>query len=187
MQRENIVFDRTQLLIRLARAFPKTTIGEETIKIYLEMLADVPTELLEFAINRLIQTAKFFPAIAEIREAAREYKNALNPNCKPWAEVEKEIRAALKHNGQFTPPTWSCKIVKELMDSRWQSFLGMRSSDEGTMFAQARRAYEDITKRDLTRIHNMETFNSVSNLSQKKLAELTEKTVKRLEKKEKSK
>lgn len=174
--------DRLKLINLLSASFARDNIKTPTIIVYVKMLADVPDELLEYSVNECIQTCKFFPTIAEIREKANNYanKNSKSP-IKEWADVEKEIRNALKHNGQYTPPTWSTPLVENLMKNRWQSFLEMLTSDEGVMFAQTRMAYEGMVRQKKYETQSQQTVNSLSSENKKKLEENKRKVQKLIE------
>ena len=54
----------------LTAAFPNAPVGRETVLVYAEMLNDIPEALLRNAIRHCLNNSKFFPAIAEIRQAA---------------------------------------------------------------------------------------------------------------------
>lgn len=174
--------DRLKLINLLSASFARDNIKTPTIIVYVKMLADVPDELLEYSVNECIQTCKFFPTIAEIREKANNYANNNSKSpIKEWSDVEKEIRNALKHNGQYTPPTWSTPLVESLMKNRWQSFLEMLTSDEGVMFAQTRMAYEGMVRRKKYETQSQQTVNSLSSENKKKLEENKRKVQKLIE------
>jgi hypothetical protein len=58
----------------LTAAFPNAPVGRETVLVYADMLGDIPEDLLRKAVRRCINTTKFFPTIAEIREAANSIR-----------------------------------------------------------------------------------------------------------------
>lgn len=60
-----------EALATLFSAFPDDRHAQpETIRLYERKLSDIPGPLLETTINKLVDTAKFFPSIAEIRHIA---------------------------------------------------------------------------------------------------------------------
>lgn len=61
--------DAMEAVARLIAAY-RQDIKQESAVIYAEKLADIPAELLDAAVDRLINSQKFFPAISEIRHAA---------------------------------------------------------------------------------------------------------------------
>lgn len=60
------------LVAVLAASFPKQQVGEPTVKAYAGALLDIPVELAGAAVKTLQHGSRFFPSIAEIREAVAE-------------------------------------------------------------------------------------------------------------------
>lgn len=58
----------TELIIRLAAAFPHAKLTEETFDVYAEALQDVPLEILHPALIQAAQDSEFFPTLHRIRE-----------------------------------------------------------------------------------------------------------------------
>lgn len=56
-------------LEQLAAAYPKTHLGQATLAVYAADLADIDPDVLAGALVDLRRTSRFFPTIAEIREA----------------------------------------------------------------------------------------------------------------------
>ena len=54
----------------LARAYPGVEQTRETMDLYVELLADIPGYVLKRAVEEYIVGAKWFPKIAELRQAA---------------------------------------------------------------------------------------------------------------------
>ena len=63
--------DVTRIIGVMVHAFPKYEISQETMKMYIRMLSDIPCDALEAAAKQIIADNKFFPMIAELRETAR--------------------------------------------------------------------------------------------------------------------
>lgn len=59
-----------EALAVLVAAFSREKIEPVTVSLYVQKIKDIPDEVLEATVNRLVDTAKFFPSIAEIRETA---------------------------------------------------------------------------------------------------------------------
>lgn len=64
-----------------------------TVALWREMLSDLPFDLAKAALIKVLVTAKFWPTVAEIREAAAELSRpaALTP-AEAWAQVITAIR-----------------------------------------------------------------------------------------------
>lgn len=64
----------------LMAAFRQDRIEDPTIRLYQQKLCDIAPALLEATIHRVIERAKFFPSIAEIRETAASLAGLLPPS-----------------------------------------------------------------------------------------------------------
>lgn len=59
-----------RVLALLATAFPRFELKKDTVSVYTQLLADLPTNLLEAAALRCATDLTFFPSVHELREAA---------------------------------------------------------------------------------------------------------------------
>ena len=122
-----------------------------TVELWTMMLNDIPYELGEKALKKVLATAKFFPAIAEIRDAALQIAQ-LTSGENPLMAIEAwgEYRAAARRYGYYRQP--------ELMDAlspltqktvRYMDLSKMLMSTEPEM-VQARfmKAYEQLAARE---------------------------------------
>lgn len=69
--------ERLALIADLAAAFPLDRLPAETVTLYVRMVEDIPVDVLADAILALISTARRFPPVSAIREAAAEVMLAL--------------------------------------------------------------------------------------------------------------
>lgn len=74
--------DAVRAVAKLIAAF-RANVKPETVEIYAEHLATVSPERLETAVRDLIDTSKFFPTVAEIRQVVR----SLPVNPKPFGLI----------------------------------------------------------------------------------------------------
>jgi hypothetical protein len=97
-------------LAELVLAFPNKEIPAETIALYAQRLSMMPADAVCMAIDRLMDTARFFPTIAEIKEEAAAGPFGAPLADEAWAEVLKEARRVgynrlpIFHAGQFHDP-----------------------------------------------------------------------------------
>ena len=61
-----------EIIDALIAAYPRNDVGKKTIPIYVQMLSDLPVEVLAMATKYHITTCKYFPTIAELRQAAAD-------------------------------------------------------------------------------------------------------------------
>jgi hypothetical protein len=79
-------------LLQMRTAFPQREVPVETVALYARQLADLDEVAVIDAIERLIRTSRFFPTIAEIREAAVAGGATEGLAELAWAEVTREAR-----------------------------------------------------------------------------------------------
>ena len=78
--------DVKRLVAVLKAAYPRQELPPETVAIYAEMLADLDAETATAAVKRAIQTSRFFPTIAEIRNVAAELREHAEYTSSVWAD-----------------------------------------------------------------------------------------------------
>ena len=64
----------------LVAAFSRETISDATVALYVTKLSDIDGPLLAAAVNRLVDSSRFFPTIAELREMAARLAGLLPPS-----------------------------------------------------------------------------------------------------------
>lgn len=100
----------------LIDAYPRQEINPGTIRTYVVCLADIPAEILKAAALAHVTKSPFFPAIAELRDAAAGLmERAMNiPDAyTAWDEV---CRAITTH-GHYRLPEFSHPLVKKSVDA----------------------------------------------------------------------
>ena len=76
-----------------------------------KLLSDIPYDIAEKAVSKVIMTSKFFPTIAEIREAAGTLKenSSILPSAEDaWEEVCRKL-------DPYKVPTWSHPMVAKVV------------------------------------------------------------------------
>lgn len=136
----------------------------ERIVAYVNMLSDIPLNILDKACQKAISQSKFLPSIAEIIEAGRGLVEEQTGNrTKTWAEAQNEIRQGLTRTwfhgclgepvpdelyGKSCEPKWSTPEVKAAVDSYGYENIGkVLESDMPIVWAQIRKAYEQACNR----------------------------------------
>jgi len=59
---------RVRIVGKLAAGYPSTAISEQTIDVYVREMYDVPLTLLQRGTTQALESCRFFPTIAELRE-----------------------------------------------------------------------------------------------------------------------
>lgn len=111
---------------------------DDMIKIWGMTLSDIPYQLAESAIAKAISTAKFFPTLAEIREAAASFIPGPPLPELAWTEVLQKVN-------RYKDPDWSCPEIKNAV--RAVGYLAICDSDKpGVQRAHFIDAYRAIVE-----------------------------------------
>lgn len=157
----------------------KGNLDDARMRLYVEMLSDIPPQILEAAVKKLIMTNKFLPSIAEIRETAYGIKGTISGTAAPdeseaWGEVVKAIQSV----GYYGKPKFSHEAITTAVNNiGWQDICMTTYDGMNTLRAQFRRAYQLAAQRQKDNRDNAVLGISPSN---EKLKQLTGKLVKRL-------
>ena len=168
----------TKAIAPLQLAF-KGALEKDRLQFYVMMLSDIPPQILEVAVKKLIMTNKFLPSIAEIRETAYGIKGTISGTATPdeseaWGEVVKAIRSV----GYYGKPKFSHEAITAAVNNiGWQDICMTPNEGMNTLRSQFRRAYQLAAQRQKDNRDNAVLGISPSN---EKLKRLTGNLVKRL-------
>ena len=157
----------------------KGNLDDARMRLYVEMLSDIPPQILEAAVKKLIMTNKFLPSIAEIRETAYGIKGTISGTATPdeseaWGEVVKAIQSV----GYYGKPKFSHEAITAAVNNiGWQDICMTTYDGMNTLRAQFRRAYQLAAQRQKDNRDNAVLGISPNN---EKLKQLTGNIVKRL-------
>lgn len=155
------------------------SLDDARLRLYVEMLSDIPPSILETAVKKLIMTNKFLPSIAEIREVAYGIKGIISGTAAPdeskaWGEVIKAIQSV----GYYGKPKFSHEAITTAVNNiGWQDICMTTNDGMNTLRAQFRRAYQLAAQRQKDNRDNAVLGISTNN---EKLKQLTGNLVKRL-------
>ena len=138
----------------LSAAYPSANIARETIQVYVADLSDIPDEVLDLAAADCRATCKWFPTIAEIRQAAARIQagaDSLPPALEAFGTMYKEMNDSHYHpdlaaNGDPTRPVFSNAITAKIVAA--MGLLYLYTSENG-MSDRARFCdlYEEYARR----------------------------------------
>lgn len=157
----------------------KGNLDDARMRLYVEMLSDIPPQILEAAVKKLIMTNKFLPSIAEIRETAYGIKGTISGTAAPdeseaWGEVVKAIQSV----GYYRKPKFSHEAITTAVNNiGWQDICMTTIEGMNTLRSQFRRAYQLAAQRQKDNRDNAVLGISPNN---EKLKQLTGNVVKRL-------
>lgn len=155
------------------------SLDDNRLRLYVEMLSDIPPSILETAVKKLIMTNKFLPSIAEIREVAYGIKGIISGTAAPdeseaWGEVIKAIQSV----GYYGKPKFSHEAITTAVNNiGWQDICMTTNDGMNTLRSQFRRAYQLAAERQKDNRDNAVLGISPNN---EKLKQLTGKLVKKL-------
>lgn len=130
---------------------------DNRIDLYLQFTQDLPTEVLDKAVKKVVTECKFLPTVAEIIEAARGLVAEAEPETrvKTWAEAWGEIERAMYRTPWGRTPTFSTPEIAEAVFSfGWTTLHQALASEMPTIRAQIRRIYEDVCARRKEKANN---------------------------------
>ena len=155
------------------------SLDDNRLRLYVEMLSDIPPSILEASVKKLIMTNKFLPSIAEIREVAYGIKEIISGTAAPdeseaWGEVIKAIRSV----GYYGKPKFSHEAITVAVNNiGWQDICMTTNEGMNILRSQFRRAYQLSVERQKDNRDNAVLGISPNN---EKLKQLTGNLVKKL-------
>jgi hypothetical protein len=132
----------------LLAAFPNIPAPTATMNLYVEMLSDIPEEVLATATRHVISRHKFncWPTIAEIREACVNMQTGANrfPTAfDAWCQVQKAIRDI----GSYKYPTFENPLIEKSINGIGGWKLLCLSENQTADRARFIEAYDIFLKR----------------------------------------
>ena len=117
-----------------------------TVTLWYEMLSDMPFPVAKAALMRVLSTSKFFPTIADIREAAVNNTSPKQSWIEAWGEAQKAVRDYGSYREVEGLNSLSPSTRRTMENIGWKNFC--QSEDEGVLRGQFRMAYETTEKRE---------------------------------------
>lgn len=135
-------------------AYPRQEFSESTVAVYVRMLSDIPYDIAQKAVYKLIAESVFIPTVAEIRKAAVEIA------C-PAPHVEDaviEVRNAIRSYSPYNEwrHEWTSPVVRDAVAAMGGlSHMGGNEQPE-YMWREFRRVYESIREREQSRLQTVQ-------------------------------
>ena len=146
-----------QLLTPYLMAFPQSKMNDGSLIIYAKALSPLSIVEIDAAMLKLMQTNKFFPAVAEIFQAAKSIKttatNAEVPGVdEAWREVIQQVHDAFV----YREPVFSTPEIKRAaLNMGWTSLCYLETDQMNTARAQFRDIYNGILGRQKEKAQNV--------------------------------
>lgn len=135
-------------IVTMVMAYPDANVPIETQRVYKEALADIPDEALKLATTQIIATSKWFPKIAELREAAAQLQlgsGELMSGDEAWGDCLKTLRQL----GYYEVPVFSNKAITKAVEAVGGWRYLRESNDDMADRSHFVKAYDQIIKREL--------------------------------------
>lgn len=130
--------------------FPRYNIfpNEAAMELWYRELKDVPGDLLTAALRAWVNTEKWPPSIAELRERCAEIVNGPAPD---WGDAWKEVVRAIGRYGTMRPEEALAdmsELTRRTVERMsWRDICLSENPD--TLRAQFRQVYQTVTKREI--------------------------------------
>lgn len=137
-----------KLLMLTKKTFPESKVDAQSLILYTAALDDLTYAQIKAGVLKLLNTAKFFPRIADIREAAGQMVAHVKHEGKPdageaWGEVIKFLKA--RSMCDTRPYDWPCPEIEEAVNRIGKtSLFALEMKDEPIVRAQFMKIYEKL-------------------------------------------
>ena len=130
-------------------AFGQASDGER-MALYVDLLKDVPAEVLEVACKKASMESQHLPTVAEIIKSAKEIVAEANgTKAVPFAEAWEEILNVLRETYVWDVPQFSHKEIQQVVDAfGWEELRMMETKDIPIIRSQLKGMYEAICQRN---------------------------------------
>lgn len=162
-----------KILSTYLKAFPQSKLNDddEGLALYVRLLKPLPPAAISAAMAKLAMTHTFFPAVAEIFEAAKSIKTTATSSEVPgvdeaWREVIQQVHDAFV----YREPVFSTSEIKQAaLNMGWTSLCYLEVGEMNTARAQFRDIYNGILNRKKEKSQNIAVLDM---MPQKKVQEL---------------
>ena len=136
-----------QLITLLQMAYPRQALGDKTVEVYAGFIQDLDYKVAERAIQNHIRNEKWFPAIAEIREACVELAHQI-----PSTEHAMELIRSAIQNGNYQA-IYQNDLFRQAVAVVGFEKIGYSEYPE-PLYRQVKEAYDNLRKREIKRLQS---------------------------------
>ena len=163
----------TEMLTAVLLGYPSSRANAETIAFYVMALDDLSFVEIRAALSKLTKTAKFFPTVAEIYEAAESVKNTAQGTTELDAgQAWEEVMRLVKTCHMYKPWTYSTPEVEQAVKQFGKmELISLEESAMNTARAQFRNIYNGILARKKERDQNKAVLSKLGIQLEEQIAE----------------
>lgn len=136
-----------KLVAILEAAYPRQELREETIEVYASFLLDIDYKVAEKAIQAHIRSERWFPTIAEIREACVEQVYKIPTTEQAMSIIREAVRT---NNYKLISQN---EILKQAVATVGFEKIGYSEYPE-PLYNQVKEAYEELRKLQIKKLKN---------------------------------
>lgn len=161
-------------------AFPNATMEDGAWAIYARVLTPLTIDEINAAMMKLLLTAKFFPTVSEIYQAAQSIRETAQENSLPTAsEAWGEVLKMAFERGLYRKWEYSCPEVEKALHlfGGKECFCNMQESTMGVDRAHFMKIYTEVVEKTKVEKENnvaIDTTNTRAKLAQNKIIQLAE-------------
>lgn len=158
-----------QLWTVLTSAYPGFKTPAATIEVYNRALADLDYTLAEAAVLDAVSKSKFFPTIAEIREAAARLvvgADASMPALEAWGEIKKAVAIFGRHGWAGAQKFLDERTAATIRAIGWLSFCDSEVDEEMSWRARFVELYDQYQRRE---VRQAQMLPAVREIAQKQI------------------
>lgn len=151
-----MAYNHAQTMALLFGAYGQSQ-DTQRMKIYCQVLKDIPQEMLASVVQKAMHECKFLPSIAELSEACKSLVATVQGEkvVPDWGEAWHEIERAMQSTPWGKEPKFSHPAIEAAVKQYgWYDLQTCLASEFSTVRAQIRRFYDESAKRYLEERNN---------------------------------
>lgn len=153
-----------KLVAILEAAYPRQDLRPETVEVYAQFLQDLDYSVASKVVHNHIRNEKWFPSVAEIREACVELVHVI-PSTEAAMEV---IRSAVQNNNYQV--IRENELFRQAVATVGFDKIGYSEYPE-PLYRQVKEAYENLRKREIRRLQSTPAVGMLGPGEQRKALE----------------
>lgn len=141
--------DCVSLVALLFGVYGKTAETERQ-SMYVMFLSDIPAELLELSVKKLVRESPFLPSVADIIKTSKSFYVTLNPEMETLSfdEAWHDIMTAISKYGLYRTPCFKHEVTKEIVKKLgWHYLCTAPENYGGAVRMQAEKVFNAIVCR----------------------------------------
>lgn len=147
--KSNDIEKKGKAVAKMFAVFGQSSDGER-MALYVDLLKDIPADILEAACRKASMESQYLPTVAELIKSAKDLVAEVNgTKAVPFAEAWEEILKVLRESYVWDEPQFSHTEIQQLVKSfGWEELRMMETKDVPIIRSQLKGMYEAICQRN---------------------------------------